>query len=228
MSTSIASVANNLPSANHLANCEETQDFCTKNGSECELRSVDISNAFDDRFWGGGFGGFLEEGGGVSEGLEDTLKVGLEGGHGRRIHLLALEHELGELQADTRVVNSWWDLSLNKRDESSGPAANLAQRTTQILRGITQVLRSVTDSWPSSRAHSRETLGSFSSVLCSLLGRLGSSILRCLAGFAGCRLKSGSGSSETGQLGGAPEDGAGEGRGHGEDDLCAGLTQGNE
>jgi hypothetical protein len=78
MSTSIASVTNNLESTNNLAHCEETQKLGSNYGSRHQLGTVDISERLKEALWVGccrrG-----EQCARVSYALDQTLEVCLEG-----------------------------------------------------------------------------------------------------------------------------------------------------
>jgi len=51
MSTSIASVTNNLESTDNLAHCEETQKFGSNYGSRYQLSAVDVSERLKKALW---------------------------------------------------------------------------------------------------------------------------------------------------------------------------------
>jgi hypothetical protein len=78
VSTSIAPVSNKLESANHLADCEETQAFGRNNTSSYQLLSVDVSGLLEYAIRCCGCGGLLclvEEGARVSYALDESLEV---------------------------------------------------------------------------------------------------------------------------------------------------------
>lgn len=110
----VASVADQLHAAQHLADGEEAEDLAEDDEAGDELHVGEVAQ--------GGNGRLGEEGGGVLHVLDELLVVGLEGGERpaglaralteirlrvnlRRAHLLALENELGELSSDARVVD---------------------------------------------------------------------------------------------------------------------------
>lgn len=116
-------IAHNLHPSDHCANRPETEKLCTNNTSLSKLLSVDVAGRVDNchgivRTDSG------EEGAWVAEGVGERCQVGLELGHRtswslvsllsharphiRRSHLLALEGQLGQFEADTAVVDGRW------------------------------------------------------------------------------------------------------------------------
>jgi hypothetical protein len=110
--TSIASVANNLHSTNHLTNSEETQNLANDNSTGSELCAVEITNGGDDV-------GLAEEEGWVREALDEALEVGLEGGDLSRSYVSAssIPWELYEHSPYGGLIFCPWITSL----ESSRP-----------------------------------------------------------------------------------------------------------
>ena len=125
VSGSLAAVANQLESANHLANGEEAEALGEDDTTSSDLDTVEIPGLVEEVLGG------LKEGP-VLDGLQCVLVVGLEGRDGavlnivsqrfhrlvlalqgclRRAHLLAMEDDLGNLGGDLGVVDDEGDLS---------------------------------------------------------------------------------------------------------------------
>lgn len=126
----VAVVPDYLEAADHLADGEESDTFRSQDTAREELGSADVLGLLDDGSWRlGNLGYRLEQGvsgGWVLDGLQGILVIALESGNGpveisleralysrvnavynsRWCHLLALEYDLGELGADSGVVDS--------------------------------------------------------------------------------------------------------------------------
>jgi len=107
----LAVVSDNLHPTDHCADGEESEDFRAHDGDLGQLLAVDVADAAEDAFGcgaAGGRAGARQDGAGVAGGVDDGLQVRLKLRDGWRSHLLALENDFGELQSNTRVVDSWW------------------------------------------------------------------------------------------------------------------------
>lgn len=114
----LAGVADELEAANHLADGEEAQALSGDDATSDELGGADVADGLEEGL------GRLEEAAGADR-VEEVLVGGLESGHGarrrnvsgrcrlvrwdgldvRRGHLLAVEDELADLEADLTVVD---------------------------------------------------------------------------------------------------------------------------
>lgn len=126
VSGSLAAVANQLESANHLANGEEAEALGEDDTTSSDLDTAEIPGLVEEVLGG------LKEGP-VLDGLQCVLVVGLEGRDGGRAHLLAMEDDLGNLGGDLGVVDDEGDLSLDKSDDSPSSSTNLLESIAQSL-----------------------------------------------------------------------------------------------
>lgn len=205
--TSLAVVADELEAADHLANGEEAEALGGDDTDGDKRRRVDAAEALGSSsgLLGrglssglGGLGGGAEEGAGVLGGLESVLGVGLEGGDGRRSHLLAAEDNLGDLEADFGVVDDKGDLLLDKGDDTAGATADLAE-------GVGDALGSAGDGGAGRAGDAAQTLrGLGLDVRGLLLGGVGGLL-------GGGRLEAGGDARREAGVpqGGGPQDGTG-------------------
>lgn len=129
----VASVSDQLESANHLANGEEAQTLRCDNTTGHQLCIADTADLVQDA---GGCGTacarcLCEKAAWVANSLESTLEVGLkrgyragrsqlalstlDGGGFRNLrwsHLLSLEDKLRQLKTNACIIDRRWDLSL--------------------------------------------------------------------------------------------------------------------
>lgn len=80
MVSGLATVADELEAANHLADGEETEEFGEDDAASDDLGSTDAADGLEESAGRDGAG---------ADGLEDVLVVGLEGGDGAVMALLA-------------------------------------------------------------------------------------------------------------------------------------------
>jgi len=176
---SLAVVSDELETANHLSDGEESKTLGEYDTAGNDLSGAEVSCLLQEVLWR------LEDAAALDRSPK-VLVVRLESSNGGRAHLLALEDQLAELEADLGVVDDKGSLLLNKGDNLASAAANLGQ-------GATQALRSTSQSRTSSAGDARQALLSPRLVLLRLSGR----ILGSLGGLlGGCALESAAGEAQ--------------------------------
>lgn len=164
---SLSSVANELESANHLANGEKSKALSEDDAASNELAGSQAAGLLEEVL------GRLEDGA-APNGLPQGLVEGLEGSNGRRAHLLGMEDDLAGLEGDLAVVNGLRGLLLNEVDQLAGSSTDLAER-------VGDATSSAGNGRSSSASDARQALRS----LCLVLLGLGGSVLGGLGGLVG-------------------------------------------
>lgn len=182
----LAVVSNQLPAANHLTHGEESQHLGDQDAAPDDLGRREVSDLLDGRGrrWGvgGAAGGGPQQGLGVLDGVQRAVEVALDRGQGRWLHLLALEDQPAQLEADSAVVDDEGDLALNEADESPRAAADLAERAGGTLGGI----GGAGEGGPGGGGDTRQALGGLGlDVLGRLLGGIGGLLCLCRGGVGG-------------------------------------------
>lgn len=163
----LAVVADELETADHLADGEEAEALSEENTSSGDLCPGDVADVLE------GSASLGEERAGL-DGLDEVLKVGLEGGDGGRSHALAPEDNAAKLSSDLAVVDDEGGLALNEGNELAGAA-------TDATEGAGEALGVFGKSRASGGADAGETFGGLGREL----GGLSSSLLSGLGSLLG-------------------------------------------